>query len=160
MARGDTYRIMDEPAPSGLGHLIVQPMWPLLAVMFAGVWLALPWFVLNAFALGSPTRLKELGVAALGPLGLLGLWFGLRVVDTLPQVPDGAMPYLALLLTLWKLAVAYWLFDMQKQSFALHEYFGGRVRNGMVVVGAGFLLRGAVLKVPFDGAMWWQQMMG
>jgi len=160
MARGDTYRILDEPAPSGLGHLIVHPMWPLLAVMFAGVWLALPWFVLNAFALGSPTRYKELGVAALGPLGLLALWFGLAVVDNASLLPKVALPYLMLLLTLWKLAVAYWLFDMQKQSFALHEYFGGRVRNGMVVVGAGFLLRGAVLKVPFDGAMWWQQVMG
>ncbi len=160
MARGDTYRIMDEPAPSGLGHLIVHPMWPLLAIMFGGVWLSLPWFVLNAFALGSPTRYKELGVAVLGPVGLLALWLGLGVVDNASPIPKGALPYLMLLLTLWKLAVAYWLFDLQKQSFALHEYFGGRVRNGMWVVGAGFLLRGAVLKVPFDGAMWWQQMMG
>lgn len=160
MARGEAYRILDEPAPSGLGHLIVHPMWPLLSVMFAGMWLALPWFVVNAFALGSPTRRKELGVAILGPVGLLGLWFGLVVVVNVARLPDGALPYLMLVLTLWKLAVAYWLFDLQKQSFALHEYFGGRVRNGMWVVGVGLLLRGAVVKVPFGGAMWWQQMMG
>jgi len=160
MARGDTYRILDEPAPSGLGHLIVHPMWPLLAVMFAGVWLALPWFAFNAFALGSPTRRKELVVAVLGPLGLLGIWFGLVALDNMTLISARALPYLLLLLTLWKLAVAYWLFDLQKQGFALHEYFGGRVRNGMLVVGAGYLLRATVLKGPFGGAMWWQQVMG
>jgi hypothetical protein len=160
MAHEGTYRILDEPAPSGLGHLIVHPMWPLLSVMFAGVWLSLPWFVLNSFALGSATRFKELAVAVSGPLGLLGLWLGLGVLHTLLKLPQGAIPYLLLVLTLWKLAVAYWLFDLQKRGFALHEYFGGRVRNGMLVVGAGYLLRATVLKVPFGGATWWQLMMG
>jgi hypothetical protein len=160
MARADTYRILDEPAPSGLAHLIVHPMWPLMSVMFAGVWLALPWFVLNSFALGSSTRLKELGVAVLGPVGLLLLWFGLGVLHATLKLPQGAIPYLLLVLTLWKLAVAYWLFDMQKHGFALHEYFGGKVRNGMLVMGAGYLLAPTVLKVPFGDAIWWQVMMG
>jgi hypothetical protein len=160
MARADTYRILDEPAPSGLGHLIVHPMWPLLAIMFAGVWLSLPWFVLNGFALGSPTRRKELVVAVLGPVGLLALSYTLGVLHALLQMPQGAIPYLLVVLTLWKLAVAYWLFDLQKQSFALHEYFGGKVRNGMLVVGAGYLLSPMVLKGPFGDAGWWRLMMG
>ncbi len=160
MARADTYRIMDEPAPSGLGHLIVNPMWPLLAIMFAGVWLSLPWFVFNAFALGSPTRRKELVVALMGPVGMLALSFVLPLLVLLLKLPKGAIPYLLLVLTLWKLGVAYWLFDLQKQSFALHEYFGGRVRNGMLVVGAGFLLRPLVLNGPFGEAAWWHLMVG
>ncbi|HEX8698510.1 MAG TPA: hypothetical protein VF815_06725 [Myxococcaceae bacterium] len=160
MARADTYRILDEPAPSGLGHLIVHPMWPLLAIMFAGVWLSLPWFVFNAFALGSPTRRKELVVAVMGPVGLLALAFGLGLLHTAMDMPKGAIPYLLLVLTLWKLGVAYWLFDLQKQSFALHEYFGGKVRNGMLVVGAGYLLSPMVLKGPFGDASWWRVMMG
>ena len=160
MARADSYRILDEPAPSGLGHLIVHPMWPLLSIMFAGVWLSLPWFVFNAFALGSPTRRKELVVAVMGPVGLLALSFGLGMLHVALEMPKGAIPYLLVVLTLWKLGVAYWLFDLQKQSFALHEYFGGKVRNGMLVVGAGYLLSPMVLKGPFGGAGWWRVLVG
>jgi len=160
MARAEGYRILDEPAPSGLGHLIVNPMWPLLAIMFAGVWLSLPWFVLNAFALGSPTRRKELVVAVLGPVGLLALSFVVTAIALLLKLPKGAIPYLLVMLTLWKLGVAYWLFDMQQKSFALHQYFGGKVRNGMLVLGAGYLLNPVVLKGPFGDAGWWRLLMG
>lgn len=160
MARADSYRILDEPAPSGLGHLIVHPMWPLLSIMFAGVWLSLPWFVFNAFALGSPTRRKQLGVAIMGPVGMVALSFVLPLLALVLKLPKGAIPYLLLVLTLWKLGVAYWLFALQKQSFALHEYFGGKVRNGMLVVGAGYLLRPLVLNGPFGDAGWWHLMMG
>jgi hypothetical protein len=160
MARAEGYRILDEPAPSGLGHLIVHPMWPLLAIMFAGVWLSLPWFVLNAFALGSPTRRKEVVVAVLGPVGMLALSYGLGVLHEWLHMPKGAIPYLVVVAIVWKLGVAYWLFAMQKQSFALHEYFGGKVRNGMLVLGAGFLLSPMVLKGPFGDSVWWRLMMG
>src|SRR5690606_15917739 len=47
-----SYRIEDEPGSSALERAIVDPRWPLLASMFAGGWLAFPWFVVNAFALG------------------------------------------------------------------------------------------------------------
>ena len=50
------YRIIDEPAPTALERTIVNPTWPLFASMFAGSWLAFPWFVLNAFALGGRRR--------------------------------------------------------------------------------------------------------
>jgi hypothetical protein len=160
MTREASYRIVDEPAPSGLAHLIVHPMWPLLSIMFAGAWLALPWFILNSFALGSPTRRKELVLALLWPPVLVALTFGLGLLHTLLELPKGAMPYLSMCVILWKLAVAYWLFDLQKRSFALHEYFGGPVRNGLPMVGVGYLLRGWILKGPFGGAAWWQMMMG
>ena len=68
-----TYHLADEPRPGGLAHLAVQPFWPLLAMMLAGSWLALPWFVVNALAVGSPTRGKEIGLAVLAFAGSLGL---------------------------------------------------------------------------------------
>src|SRR5690348_7208701 len=60
------YRIIDEPAPTALERIIVNPMWPLFTAMFAGSWLAFPWFVLNAFALGGRRRFADLGIALAG----------------------------------------------------------------------------------------------
>lgn len=154
MAQETAYRIQDEPAPSGLGHLIVNPIFPLLSIMFAGAWLALPWFAFNAFALGSPTRRKELALAVAAPLVLLALAVALGIVSAALGLPKGSQPYLFLVLTLWKLAVAYWLFDLQKHGFALHEHFGGQVRNGVPVLIGGLLVRGTVLKA-FGGSGWW-----
>ena len=54
-----TYRIADEPTPGRLAGLVVNPFWPLLGAMLGGFWLALPWFALNAAALGSATRRRE-----------------------------------------------------------------------------------------------------
>lgn len=154
MALESSYRIPDEPAPSGLGHLIVNPIFPLLSIMFAGAWLMLPWFVFNAFALGSPTRRKELALAVAAPLVLLALLLAIGAVSVALDLPKGSRPYLLLLLTLWKLAVAYWLFDLQKHSFALHEHFGGQVRNGVPVLIGGLLMKSTVLKA-FGGSGWW-----
>jgi hypothetical protein len=153
------YRIQDEPAPSGLGHLIVNPVFPLLSIMFAGAWLALPWFAFNAFALGSPTRRKELALALAAPVGLVAISLGLAVAYTLLKLPEASLPYLRVLLIVWKLAVAYWLFDLQKRGFALHEYFGGRVRNGVLVLVAGLMLRPVVLGAFGDSA-WWMMVAG
>ena len=50
------YHIADEPAASPLSKYAVSPLWPMLAVMFGGAWLAWPWFAVNAFAIGSASR--------------------------------------------------------------------------------------------------------
>jgi hypothetical protein len=159
MANEASYRIQDEPAPSGLGHLIVNPVFPLLSIMLAGAWLSLPWFIFNGFALGSPTRRKELALAVAAPLGLLALSTVLAILAALLELPKGSLPYFQVLLIVWKLAVAYWLFDLQKRGFALHEHFGGQVRNGAPVLIAGFLLRGTVLNA-FGGSGWWTLVAG
>ena len=53
------YAIADEPEASRLAHLTVRPSMPLLALMLGGAWIAWPWFALNAYAMGSPTRRRE-----------------------------------------------------------------------------------------------------
>jgi hypothetical protein len=154
MAREASYRILDEPGPSALGHLVVHPMWPLLSIMFAGAWLSIPWFIVNGIALGSHSRLKELAVAVGGLVGVVALGFGLEQLHWRLELAQGAIPYLRLVVVLWKLGITYWLFNLQKNTFALHEYFSGKVRNGMLVVAAGFLLRGTVLKAFGNSGLW------
>ena len=75
-----SYTLADEPQPSGLQHLVVNPLWPLFGFMFGGAWLAFPWYVFNGFAMGSPTRKREAAVAgatlmlAFSVFGMLS-WF-------------------------------------------------------------------------------------
>jgi hypothetical protein len=54
---------------------------------------------------------------------------------------------------LLKLGTYYWLQTLQCRSFGLHEYYGGQVRNGMMVAIAGAILRGQVLGL-FKGTFW------
>jgi hypothetical protein len=134
MSMQATYRIQDEPHPSTLGHLVVNPLFPLLACMMAGPWLSLPWFVLNGVALGSATRRKELVLALLQPLVTLVLLFLLGALLKLGVLTQASAPYAFVALTVWKLAAAYFLYNWQQHGFALHEYYGGTVRNGLPVV--------------------------
>jgi hypothetical protein len=130
----ETYRIADEPTPGRLGRLVVDPFWPLLGVMLAGFWLALPWFALNAAAMGSATRRREwawlaggLAISAVAGSALLyGIDHSLVGVRT--------ARYAAIGLVAWRLAVAYAVFSLQQASFELHRHFGGAARNGVLVV--------------------------
>lgn len=140
-----SYRVLDEPNPGGFSHLAVNPLWPLLAVMLGGVWLSWPWFVLNGFAVGSPTRSRELGLALgglVGTAGLLVLLGWLRYQDLLGDV---GFSYAVVGLVVWKLLVSYWLYVLQARTFGLYEYFGGTVRNGALVVVLALFLRPRVL---------------
>ena len=76
MARAG-YRIVDEPEPGSWAHLSVSPLIPMFAVMLAGNWLGLPWFVFNGFAFGSATRRKEAILAITGFLGSAVVLWGL-----------------------------------------------------------------------------------
>ena len=129
-----TYQILDEPQPNKLSNLAVQPLWPLLAVMFGGAWISWPWFALNAFAVGSPTRVRELLWAVGGFVGTFVLVLGLIGLDLSDRVSDHGMRYLYVLLLVWKLTVSYWLYILQARTFALYEHFGGVVRTGLFVV--------------------------
>ncbi len=136
-----TYHIEDEPRPGALQHLAVQPFWPLFAIMFAGSWLALPWFAFNGFAVGSPTRFKEAALAIAGLVGNAALVLGLFLLHGTGVVSDTLLPYCFVMITVWKLGVCYVLHVWQSRSIALYEYFGGVLANGaLVIVAASFLI--------------------
>lgn len=134
------YSIADEPRPTPLQKLAVKPFWPLLAVMFGGVWLSWPWFLLNAHAVGSPSRAFEWRLVGFG-LALLGLaWVALIGLSEFlgPNKPSPA--YLMIPLELIKLGTTYMLFLAQRGSFDLYLHYGGLTRNGFPVLLAGFVL--------------------
>lgn len=134
------YRIIDEPRPGTLARLTVHPMWPLLAFMFAGVWLAWPWFVVNSFALGSPTRNREIGWLMAGLTGSAVLSL-ILIYAAQQQILWGTrVDYALLAVTIWKLGISYAVFALQQRTFELYEYYGGTVRNGLIVIAIAFFI--------------------
>lgn len=148
-----TYRILDEPAPGRWSHLAVDPLWPLLAFMFGGTWLSWGWFAFNAHAIGSPTRSREIALALVGLVGAAGLALLLGWTLAAGYLPPSQAWWAGLAVTLWKMGVSYWIFVLQRRTFDLYEYFGGRARNGVLVLVAGAFLRGHVLAL-LPGAFW------
>lgn len=139
------YRIADEPSPGPLSAFAVRPLWPFVAVMLGGVWLSWSWFALNAIAVGSPTKRKEWIWIAGGLLGCAVLLLGLSAIEQAELVPETYMKYLGLVLVVWKLSVTYVLFTLQSHTIDMYEYYGGPVRNGLVVVIASLFVSPAVL---------------
>jgi hypothetical protein len=150
----DTYRLPDEPGPSSLSQYAVAPFWPLLSVMVAGAWLAWPWFVFNAHALGSPTARRETAVAiggfvATAALGLLAIlafqrgWLESDLAERLCIV--GIISF--------KLVVSYYLCTLQARTYAVFEHYEGVGRSGERVVVAGFFLHSLVLGLS-GSALW------
>lgn len=141
------YRIADEPEPSTWRRYATAPIFPLLASMLAGQWLAWPWFILNGVAMGSPTRAKELRVIG---VALVGSLLGAAAVVAIPD--DNVLGWrLALLaLTTWKLACAYVLHNYQSRTWELFQHYEGNEamgRNGMIALTAGaFFLRPMLFK--------------
>jgi len=139
-----TYRIVDEPAPSPLERLTVNPFWPLLGSMLGGAWLAWPWFALNSFALGRGRRFDvDLAVLGLGLSLNAALVLGLEKALQLHLI-EGAQ-YFALIPQAARLTVLYIVFLRQQRTFQLFEHFGGVGRNGMLVVILAAFMRGSVL---------------
>ena len=143
------YRLSDEPQPGTLARFAVQPLWPLLGVMFVGPWLSWPWFAFNGAAVGSPTRQRELMIVAGGFAGSFALVIVLLILAGAELVAKGALPYLFTILVVWHLAVSYWLYVLQSRTFALYEYYGGVVTNGLPFVAVGFFLDG-LLATPVE----------
>lgn len=137
------YRIVDEPAESPWRRLVVRPLWPWLSMAFGGLWVGVPWFIVNAIALGSPTRRREIVLAGLSPLLVVVLFVGVVIVRT--AFPGIALGYLLIPYQFFKLLVGYLLFTWQARAFQLHEHFGGEGANGVVVLIAAALVREPVL---------------
>ena len=131
-----SYRIIDEPAPSGLGRLVVNPFWIVLVGMLLpggfGVGpqevqpLVLLWFCFNSFAISSPTRRLEILWAVGGVVVVFAFRYGpLRLVTSgLIGWPTllAAMPYLGILRSALDLTVLYRLFLYQAGPYQLYRY--------------------------------------
>ena len=145
----------------------VRPSVVLAATVFAGVWLGWPWFVFNAFALGLEDKRRLAKRLAVGLAGATALAF---VVVALPEPGDMApslvglvmdeprpftwIPYVIITLIGWKSTTAYLLFEDQRRSAEVYEYYGGTLRNGLPLVAAGAFLRSWIL-IELLPVGWW-----
>ena len=136
------YTIPDEPRPTTLSKYAMRPSGPLLAMMTCGAWLSWPWFAFNAFALGSPTRRKEVAMcvaAALGSAALAGIFMALYNRDIIESRTAIRIGLLAI--SSFKLAMAYWISSVQSKTFHVYEYYGGKVRSHYSILMIGYYLR-------------------
>jgi hypothetical protein len=148
-----SYQIFDEPATTGLNAFAVHPNYPLLCTMLAGAWAGLPWFCVNALALGSPTARREITLAVAAGAGAVALTLLLLWAGRAGLIPEAAMPYLLLVNVAWKLGAGYVLVGLQSRTFHLYEYYGGQVKNGWAVLMVAMALRNVVRGV-FDHPLW------
>jgi hypothetical protein len=158
-----SYEIADEPEPhESLGNLVFDPTAPLLAGMLCGAWLAWPWFIVNSIAMGSPTRRREitLCLAALaGSVALALMVYGL--VDAGVIESKVTLQIALLMITAFKLGMAYAVSTLQSRTFHVYTYYGGGVRNAAYVITIGMYLSGLVLgasenpiwRVVLDGGL-------
>jgi hypothetical protein len=144
-AVGGKYRVIDEPRPGALAHLCVNPYWVMLTLMLGGAWIGWPWFVLNALALGSATKTREIAIAALSLALNCGLVYGVfYAVETKALTVEHAR-YVLIAVPTIKLGLAYFVFRMQERSHGLYVYFGGEDRRGVLPLMAGIFGKGAIL---------------
>jgi len=147
----EAYRIADEPRPSPISHLAVNPFWPLFGLMFAGAWLAFPWFILNARAVGSPTAKREIALSAGALLGAAAIVMAMLFADGQNLLTASTVRYCLLALTVWKLGFAYWIYVTQARTFSIYEYYGGIARNGLfIVLFAAFVGRRTIMQAIKD----------
>ena len=142
------YQIADEPAPSTLARFAVNPLYPMLAAMLAGVWFAWPWFAFNSFAIGSPTRRAELAWLVAGLILPPAIGSALILARGAELLPASAGPYIGLAVIVAKLVVVYAVFLLQSRTIEIYEYYGGKLVNGIWPLLAAFyvgdrLLQGA-----------------
>jgi len=146
MRRG-SYHIADEPRPGALAQYAIDPMWAALALMFGGVWLAWPVFALNAFALGSATRRRDLALLAAGLACMVAFLATVEFLAGLGWMPEATYPYLRIALTALKLTFAFVLQISQSRAAELHRYFGGRLRVAWPLIPLGFAGQMGLFKV-------------
>jgi hypothetical protein len=139
------YRIADEPAPGGLAHLAVNPLWPFIAAMFGGIWLSWSWFLLNSIAVGSPTQRREWLWIGAGLVVSALLLSGLLYLIDVGVIAERHVKYAFLLLVALKLGVTYVLYTLQSHTIELYEYYGGQLKSGIYVVVAAYFVTPAVM---------------
>ncbi|MDE1464005.1 hypothetical protein [Spartinivicinus poritis] len=127
-----TYTIPDEPTPTAQAKLAVRPMWPLFALMFVNTGISWLWFLANGFFQGSPYLKKEIGWIIVGLLGSTLAVFAIIAAFSQGIIDNTTIPYLLIVLTVWKLAISYKVFELQNRSFELFEYYQETISNGAI----------------------------
>jgi hypothetical protein len=127
----NAYQIADEPAPSTLARYAVNPLYPMLAWMFAGVWFAWPWFAFNSFAIGSPTKRAELAWLVAGLIVPSAVGWALLFARAANALPEASAPYIGLVIVVLKIVVVYAVFLLQSRTIEIYEYYGGKLVNGV-----------------------------
>jgi hypothetical protein len=134
------YKLPDEPAPGTLARFVAEPLLPLLATMLVGSWFALPWFVFNSFAMGSPSRWRDAAICAAAIAACAACVVMVVWLNTTGVLPLLSIKYILLSLPMFKLAAAYAVSQRQQRSIELFKHFGGKVGNGAYILVGGFLL--------------------
>jgi hypothetical protein len=122
--------------------------------MVCGAWLAWPWFVFNAIAMGSPTRKKEIVlsmVAVAGTVVLAAITVALMKSGVIETRTELRLALLAI--ATWKLTMATVVQTVQARTFGVYTYYGGRVRTAAPVIAAGYWIRGILLS-GLDDPFW------
>ncbi|NVB84019.1 MAG: hypothetical protein HOV81_36930 [Kofleriaceae bacterium] len=142
-----SYEIADEPSPeAGWENLVFPPSAPLLSMMWCGAWLAWPWFIVNARAMGSPTLRHEAKLVAAGLFGSLLLAFTIfTLVDAGVIESRVALQFALLAVTTLKLGVAYTVSAVQSRTYAIYQYYGGSSQRAFYVLMVGSYVRALVL---------------
>ena len=135
------YQIADEPAPGPLARFAVNPIFPFLSFMVGGLWIAWPWLAFNGMAVGSPTWRREwvwLVASVVVAGALLLVWAELVNSEVLSGL---SARYAGLTIPLVKLSALYAVFVLQSRTIEIYEYYGGVLRNGVIVLAVLLLLR-------------------
>lgn len=126
MASG--YQIVDEPSPGKLSRFTVDPMWPLFAFMFGGPFFSWAWSLFNGFALGSPSRGREIIAVCLGVLAYFAVLIGMAASGLLQQWGPA---YVRITLVVVSLASCYYIYLKQSVACEIYQYFDGTLMNGI-----------------------------
>lgn len=146
----ETYKIIDEPAPTAISRVAVNPVWIFLASLFGGTGIGLVWFAINAFAISSASRKNELLYVLVGLSGTPLIFLILGSLLQSGWLGEGLVPYLHLLITGFQLLIIYVLHLSQHKSYELFSLYGGVGRNGLLVVIALGVLRPQIANLLGD----------
>ncbi|MCE2595044.1 hypothetical protein Q4519_01665 [Motilimonas sp. 1_MG-2023] len=128
----ESYNIIDEPKPSWGSTFVLDPIAILFLCIFIPVlwspplaatyWFPLVWMVANGIFMGSPTIKKELLIAVLGGLTLLGLLIGFGAIAKQDGMGVMVFPYFRILLKAALFLCLYYIAFIQSGPYALHQY--------------------------------------
>ncbi|MBI9076932.1 MAG: hypothetical protein JEZ02_16105 [Desulfatibacillum sp.] len=134
------YHIPDEPSPGTLQQWVVNPIWPLVSYIIIGPLMAFLWLLFNAGAMGVLNRKQAIN---LGGLSFLLLIVAIVLTIAVSCVFGFANyeTFSGLIMDAGGVAVAYFLYKIQMPYFRVYSSMDYPVWNGMVLMGAAFLLR-------------------